>query len=364
MKIIYGLLKIFPVKHKALYLSRQNNNIPEDFILLSEEFAKISPGIKNVYICKTIGETYKEKFLYIFTILNMMRHLATAEYCFLDGYSIPVSVLKHKKRLIISQIWHSLGAVKKFGHQSLDKPDARSGKTAKLMNMHKNYTFVFCASEATGDIYAEAFGADREKVKILGFPRIDSILSDNNKIRDKILGRYPIFKEKANIFYCPTFRKDKIIDINKVANAFDHTKFNLIVKLHPLDKSSYDKAKAFTPPFSSTELLTVADYVITDYSALCFEAALLNKPVFFYLYDYGDYIKERGLNIDPFAEFPIGASKNIEAISKIIECGGYEKDEIIKFRNKYVTTADCRNAERIIEFVASAGHRKDNLNNA
>ena len=42
----------------------------------------------------------------------------------------------------------------------------------------------------------------------------------------------------------------------------------------------FDKSK-----FSTLDMIKVCDYVITDYSAVCIEASLLNKPVYFYLYD-------------------------------------------------------------------------------
>ena len=48
-----------------------------------------------------------------------MYYLATSKVCVLDGYCIPASILKHKKKLKIIQIWHASGAIKKFGYQIL-----------------------------------------------------------------------------------------------------------------------------------------------------------------------------------------------------------------------------------------------------
>ena len=48
----------------------------------------------------------------------------------------------------------------------------------------------------------------------------------------------------------------------------------------------------------------LADCVITDYSAVAFEAGIIGKPVFFYVPDINEYRASPGLNIDPLAKFP------------------------------------------------------------
>jgi len=42
------------------------------------------------------------------------------------------------------------------------------------------------------------------------------------------------------------------------------------------------------------EVLGAADVLVTDYSAMTFDAAYINIPVFLYVYDLRDYIKDRG----------------------------------------------------------------------
>ena len=50
--------------------------------------------------------------------------------------------------------------------------------------------------------------------------------------------------------------------------------------------------------YSSYDLIKVADYIITDYSALSIEASILQKPIFLLLNDIENYKQNRGLNID------------------------------------------------------------------
>ena len=65
-------------------------------------------------------------------------------------------------------------------------------------------------------------------------PRIDYLLGKDNKINlkvEELLNAYPILKEKKNILYVPTFRKNKNTHIYDMINAVDKNKYNLIILL-------------------------------------------------------------------------------------------------------------------------------------
>ena len=79
------------------------------------------------------------------------------------------------------------------------------------------------------------------------------------------------------------------------------------------------------------------------------EASILNKPIFFYVYDYDYYQKSRGFNIDVFQEMPEMTSKNAGEIVQWIEAGDYNYGRLGCFREKYVETLDFCNTERITE---------------
>jgi ATP-dependent DNA ligase len=76
----------------------------------------------------------KDKAYLILQVLNEMFHLATSKYCIIDSYVIPVSILKHRNKLVIIQIWHALGAIKKFGYASLGLKES----DLKLLKEYRN----------------------------------------------------------------------------------------------------------------------------------------------------------------------------------------------------------------------------------
>lgn len=354
LNIIYFFVKMCPTKNKVVMLSRQSNKLSIDFELIQKEILERTDNVEIKVLCKILKNDIKERINYCFYILKCMYHIATAKVCILDSYSIPISILKHKKDLEVIQIWHASGAIKKFGHQSLNKKEGRGMGIAKIMNMHKNYSHIMAPSKITGNFYSEAFKTDNDKVFLNALPRIDYLL-DEELGKDKInefYKEYPKFKNKETILYVPTFRKDKdCTDITKgLIDSINFEKYNLIIKLHPLDKTEKMREYVVSNKYNTFDLLKIADYIITDYSAVAFEASVLNKPLYFYVYDIDEYEKTRGLNVNLVKEMKKSASTNIKKIVQAIENDEYDYQELEKFRNKYMIN-DHNNTKRLVDFI-------------
>lgn len=355
LNIVYFFIKMLPAKEKITMLSRQSNKSNIDFELIKEEILKRTDKVEIKILCRVLRKDLKERINYCFYIFKCMYHIATSKVCIIDGYSIPISILKHKKNLEIIQIWHASGAIKKFGYQSLNKKEGRGTEIAKIMNMHKNYNHVMAPSNVTAEFYGEAFGIDKDKIFINGLPRLDYILDKElgrNKLKE-FYKKYPKYKNKKTILYVPTFRKDidSSRNINKLINNINFSKFNLIIKLHPLDKSKKAYKYTVNKKYSTYDLLKIADYIITDYSAVAFEASLLNKPLYFYVYDINDYQKTRGLNVNLFKEMNNSTSTNIKEIITNIENNEYNYEELENFRNKYMGNEYYNNTAKLVDFV-------------
>lgn len=355
LNIIYFFMKMFPTKNKIVMLSRQADKPGVDFKYIRKEILKRNDNVEIVILCKILRKTAKERLKYCSYIIKCMYHIATANVCILDGYSIPISILKHKKSLTIIQIWHASGAIKKFGYQSINKKEGRGIQIAKIMKMHKNYNFVVAPSNATAEFYKEAFMVEQDKIVIKGLPRLDYILGDENsdeKTKDFYID-YPKYKEKKTILYVPTFRKD-IEDsekINQLINSVNFSKYNLIIKLHPLDKTKSATEYTVNKKYNTYDLLRIADYIITDYSAVAFEAAILEKPLYFYVHDIDEYKKTRGLNVHLYKEMNNNTSKNIKEIMMSIENNTYDFEELNEFKLKYMGNDYYNNTSKLVDFI-------------
>lgn len=355
-KIIYAFLKLLPIQNKVVLISRFNKETSIDFQLLENEIKNVNPNIK----VKILNHKLKNKFLLISDVLIEMYHLATSNSAIIDSYVIPVSILKHKKDLVIIQIWHAIGSIKKFGHASLNTKEGASHKTATIMDMHKNYTYVITSGHDTIPFYAEAFNIERKRIKAIGMPRVDYLnsLEIKNQKKNEIYNVYPILKTKKNILYAPTFRKNENIPYEEIIKKIDFNRYNLIIKKHINDISEIktDRNIIIDQQFHHTDMLFVADYIITDYSAIAFEAAALLIPTYFFVYDIEKYKKNRGLFIN-FNEdkFPGFVSSNSNDIVNAIEQNIHNISEMKRFKEKYIANTNGISTKRIIELLELKG---------
>jgi CDP-ribitol ribitolphosphotransferase len=282
-----------------------------------------------------------------------MYHIATSRGVILDTYCIPVSILNHKKKLVIVQMWHAMGALKKFGYSIIDKEEGTSKDIAHVFDMHKNYSYVLTSSHFTKPFFAEAFNININKVKVIPLPRVELLRNDEyiNIRKRKLEAKYPELRQKKTIVYAPTFRKECKRKHIKITDHIDTEKYNLIVKDHPLSKRLHSDDRTLKFDEDSLDALIVSDYVITDYSAIIFEASILRKPLFFYTYDYEDYLVKRGFYIDYEKEMPGLISPDINEIMKAIENNNYNLERIINFRDRYVDLSSSNFTKDIVSLI-------------
>ena len=356
INFIYFFHKLFPVKKRISFISRQNPTPLPDVKMLAAELERLSPETEIVVSCRMIGPGIIGKIKYLFYMVTKQMHLfATSKVIILDGYCIAACMLKHRKDLKIIQMWHAMGALKKFGWAAVGQEEGYSKAVAEGMRMHKGYTTVFVGSDACRELLAPAFGCGTDIMEVMPLPRTDLILSEeyNKNIRISIYKKYPQIKDKKVILYAPTFRKKTDIKpfVEELAEAVDYEKYSLVIKLHPLDSEGITSDKALIDPeFSSMKWLSCADYVVTDYSAFIFEAALAGKPLFRFVPDSGEYDEKRGFLTDPDTEIPAFRSDTAADIIKAVENGKYDPAAVAAFAKKYVDAGE-NNTRQMAEYI-------------
>ena len=349
LNVMYLPFKCLKTKHKLTYISRQSDTPSIDFTLLYNKMKEIDSDLIQVMLTKKIGKGIMGKIKYGLHTFVQMYHIATSKVVVIDTYIIPVSVLKHKKNLRVVQIWHALGAIKQFGYQVIGKKEGSSSDVAYTMKMHNNYDAVTTSSKVTAKFFSEAFNTDISKIKVVGMPRVDDILGDNRDT--EVLDANPEYNGKKTILYIPTFRKNDTVYTEDIIKLVDTNKYNLVIKLHPLDNTVVDDKYLVKGNFTTYDMMKFADYIITDYSATAIEASVLNKPLFLYVYDIDNYSEIRGLNVNLTEELKTSTFKEFKDILNIIENGNYDFKSLETFKNKYVETHNINNTESVCELI-------------
>lgn len=101
--------------------------------------------------------------------------------------------------------------------------------------------------------------------------------------------------------YMPTWRvgapdivADAFPDLEQLNNTLKAQNVLLILKMHLYSTSSINSCshiKVFPPEWDIYPFLNKTDLLITDYSSIAFDYALVNKPVVFYSYDLKEYLE-------------------------------------------------------------------------
>ena len=341
LRIVYFFMKFRKVNpNKIVMLSRQTAKPSMDFLMLKEELIKQNNQAEVVILNKMLNKNIKSMLGFYFHIYEQLWHMSNAYTIVVDTYCIPVSMFKHQKETKVIQIWHSAGAIKKFGLQTLGSAGGRGATLSKAMRMHENYDVIVSSSEAMIPHFAQAFGCDEKQFVSIGLPRIDYLVNNEKKLQEAIYAKYPQLKEKPVVLYVPTFRRNRGLHVNEFFEKFNYEKYHLVFKHHPLFKTEIHDERILTiPEFSSLDLVTVADKVISDYSAISIEACALTKPLYLYLYDYDEYVSDVGVNIELKEELKDVVCMTADSLIACLD-KEYAMEPLLAFKNKYLAYTD------------------------
>ena len=240
--------------------------------------------------------------------------------------------------------WHGT-AIKYIGHDMIE------GESFITKEKNKLADYMLAQSHYDIDVFSRAFGLPKANILLTGFPRNDSLVKNNtpDKIKElkKQLG---LSDEKKIILYAPTFRDYEREDsrwalkipfnIEKLERELCD-KYILVIKAHIAVVAGLNiKENNFVKNLSSypnlNDVLLVSDLLISDYSGILFDFAVLGRPVFCYAYDFEKYKKMRGMYFDVREE--LSSADNEDVLIRLITTFDQSEEEkkVIKFRNKYV----------------------------
>lgn len=359
-KAAYAILKrITRVKpNKIVFLSRMSDDIPLDFRLLIAELENRGLGIEVHSVCRRYQGSLRGFIGFFFPALRALYHLATAKACVLDSYWPHISVLTHRPQLTVFQLWHSLGKVKRSGYQTLNRPQGRNAEVSRAIRLHTGYDYVIAGAPEWNPYYVESFGLDsRTSILNLGLPRSDFLRTEREAIAERIYAVYPEFRDRKVILYAPTFRRRSKgnFPAHALTEALDPDRYILVVKDHRNGMLTVPEEGTYEcPGFSSMELLTVCDFLVTDYSAIAIEAAIIDVKTFYYVYDLPYYKQTNGLNIDLAKEMPGCVFESASEIANALE-QPYPDASLQAYKEKFTLPENQRSVPLIVDAILTKG---------
>ncbi|MBE7711332.1 MAG: NAD-dependent epimerase/dehydratase family protein [Cyanobacteria bacterium SIG31] len=243
-----------------------------------------------------------------------------------------------KQNQVYIQTWHGSLGIKKIDFSVKNNDSVFFTKTWEELTKIdiENIDYLITNSEFEKNVFSEGLLWNNDFTNI-GHPRNDIFFKDNetlDKIKEKVFSTLGIDSTKKVLFYAPSYRDDKHIDVynldyDMIIKSLKE-KFGgdwiLVIRLHPhhaniKNKSAFYKNNKNVIDASRypdiQELLIAADVGITDYSSWIFDFMLSKKPAFIYAEDIEKYNTDRGfyypLETTPF---PV-ARTTTELINKI-----------------------------------------------
>lgn len=294
-------------------------------------------------------------------IFKVKYYMLTSRVIVTDDYLKYLRQVKLREGQKVVQLWHASGAFKRFG---LDAPSRLT--RIEEFNTHSQYTDVCVSSEYVRQFYAHAFGVELDVIKPVGSPRTDDIVRKTTlgEKKERLCSKHPLLRDKKVYVYFPTFREtdglvtdfDPKIDWDRLNDELlDDEVF--IVSRHPVMENAFFKEKFYSRlkdyTFEPTsELLAAADVVVTDYSSIIFDAALMNLPMVFYCPDYGSYERDFYLHYD--RDLPgttvLESEQLLSALRTALANGG-ETETLKAFKEKEVGACDGHSTERVVKLI-------------
>jgi CDP-glycerol glycerophosphotransferase len=235
-----------------------------------------------------------------------------------------------------------------------------------LLRRCARWDFSVSSNEFSTLVWERVYPGAYESLEV-GYPRNDVLArADAEQVRRARAG-LGIRPDQQAILYAPTHREYvsgyvPVLDVAAVATALGPDRV-LLARLHyfydsdPLLRRLHDEGRirdvAAHP--SVEELCLAADVLVTDYSSIMFDFAVLDRPIVIHAPDWEEYRTRRGTYFDLLAEPPGVVARSESELVEALRSGaaGDAPAELARsaFRARFCALEDGRAAERVVRRV-------------
>jgi len=202
-----------------------------------------------------------------------------------------------------------------------------------------------------------------------GYPRNDRLaLAGPDQVR-AARERLGLDDGRTVVLYAPTHRDDQpgfepLLDLDELAVALGPS-YQVLVRAHYFyaggPVSTVDVRDVSEYPCVE-DLLLAADVLVTDYSSVMFDYAVLDRPIVVYAPDWDTYVRTRGVTFDLLAAPPGVVVTAPADLADAFRTGTVWDSPATKARNdfraRFCALDDGGAAERVVRTVFAAALRR------
>lgn len=363
IQLLYRIFCIFPIKkNRITFISMRRTELSGNFAFVYEQM-KERKDLDIHFILSysnSVWMSLRDTFRFCYAC-------AVSKVIVLDEFTPQIHYLDLRKETKLVQLWHACGAFKTFGFTRLGKPAG----SPQVTRNHRSYDYVTVSSTYCKRCHSEGFGISDEKIIPTGIARTDVFFDEEykQKVQAAFYEKYPQLREKKLLLFAPTFRGTvketahypmERMDLKALYEEIGD-EYAILVKHHPFVSEKHpipaeykDQILDLSEETELNDLLFVTDLIITDYSSLIFEAALLKIPMLFYVFDLNEYIRQRDFYFDLRLESPGKLVYSQKELTDAILSKDFEAEQMDAFAKKFFDDFDGRSTERIVALIEKA----------
>lgn len=264
--------------------------------------------LKHVWALTNINNAPKEMKIskkVIFVERNSYsyrRYIASAKYLINNNTFMPWFVRRPEQ--VYLNTWHGTPM------KGLGKDNKNSFMAHK--NVSRNFlhaTHLISPNSHTSDVMIRSHdiaGSFKGIIAETGYPRNDRILSKDSTTQSLLTKKLRIKETLPTVLYAPTWRgttSEATVDLVQLVSdleALERLSCNVLFRGHHMSEELIQEQgfKSVPSDIETSELLSVVDILITDYSSICFDFMPTGKPIIYYAYDHDEYCATRGMYLD------------------------------------------------------------------
>jgi CDP-glycerol glycerophosphotransferase len=238
----------------------------------------------------------------------------------------------------------------------------------RLMKRVQRWDYSISANEFTTEIWERVYPSGTYESLETGYPRNDELARATDADRARIRADLGIDDEARVLLYTPTHREDTkqyvpLLDPVALAESLGPT-WTILMRSHYFYREaatgSHPRVLDVANHPSIEELSIASDVLVTDYSSLMFDFAVLDRPIVIYAPDWDEYRTQRGTYFDLMAEPPGAVAFTQDELARLLTDGRHDDEASTaaraSFRARFVALEDGDAARRVVERVWPATH--------
>lgn len=383
--LVNDLLIFLPVKRgTVLFESFNGKGLTDNPKAIYDEILKekladtnhLFWGVKSQFYASLIQQYPNAKIIKRWS-LKWIWVSATANYWIFNS-RMPTWWKKNSKTKYV-QTWHGTP----LKHLALDMDQVklpgnnRDQYLAEFVKEANRWDYLIAANQYSENIFKRAFQFNNIFLET-GYPRNDVLVQKNDQahieeLKKKIIGN----SNRRVITYAPTWREDDFISVGHYHFRW-HFELKNLLKILPDDVmllirphylvsdqiniTGFEDRVVVDSKSDMNEIYLITDLMITDYSSVMFDYAILKRPMIFFAYDL-DYYRDdlRGFYFDYYTELPgpivTDETQLLEKIGQLVQNDfkELELEKFAAFTKRFVSWEKGTASQQVIKQINYGG---------